>query len=722
MLRSRPKLIYLALLSAISLNSQLVAANDTTESEQERSAQNLKPLTVMGWRPSEVDGYKPSIASSFTKTEAPLLETPGSVSIVTEALFDDQNASSVSEALRNVAGVGSGPNAANVSVQEEVTIRGFQSSLVRVNGVQRRSTGPLSLANVESIEVLKGPFSVLYGDVSPGGFVNIQTKRPQRETAFIIGGDLSQNTEGRGTLGGLELDATGTVGESNNLLYRFITASDNGSSFIDDNDYEQQFIAPSLSYLSDDDRLRVDLDLTYLRNDQTFEFGVPARNGRPDNRFDYDTFLGSENSDKVTEDYTAELRANYEFNSQTEIDAALTYHRNEHFSKALRPFGPGQSVADDDTIGRSLSLRSLDTTDLQLETNLIHNVMIGETDWRFLVGADVRRTELEHAGPGFGNIVNFDTTNVFNPDNDVALPSSDSSEISRFFRRNDVTDAYGIYGQAEVWATDNLLLLAGLRYSRVDYTYEDAEPYRFNETPDNVDPRLAALYKINENTSVYTSYSSSFEQSFSFDPENTEPFEAEQIEAGLKFDLFNKRAMATASVFKITQKNRPVFNQETFLTESIGEDETKGFELEFRGAVTPNLNISASYAYLDNEVTKDINPDRIGNAAENVPQNEAALWVSYSGIKVDERPLTLNAGIFYEDEQFTSVNNEVTMPGYTTVDAGVGYDFKVNKSTVKVQAGVKNLFDREYYTSGFGEGISFRGTPRTVYVGFTSEF
>jgi iron complex outermembrane recepter protein len=710
-------------ISTFAIISTILPLQSLAE-EAGADAEVLTEVTVTGWRPSSVDGYNASLVSSFSKTESSILETPGSVSIVTEELFKDQNASNLSEVLRNVAGVGTGPNAANVSVQESFTIRGFTSPLIRVNGVQRRSTGPLSLANVESVEVLKGPASVLYGDVSPGGFINIQTKRPQREQAIYVEGDLNQNATGRGTMGGFEFDATGALNDSGTVLYRFITAADGGSSFIDENDREQYFIAPSLSYVAPDDSLRVDLDLTFLRNDETFEFGVPAKGDRITNKLGYSDFLGSKNSDKVTEDFTAELRANYQFNAKTEMDAAITYHRNEHFSKALRPFGSqGQQVAADDTVRRSFSLRSFVTTDTQLETNLIHNALIGDTAWRFLVGADVRRTKLEHTGPGFGNIANFDRVNLGNPDNDTALPSADSSEISRFADTKEVTDAYGVYAQSEVWLTDALMLQAGLRYTRLDYTFKDDEPFRFNETPDNVDPRFAALYKINDVTSVYASYSSSFEQSFSFDEANTKPFEAKQTEAGLKFDLFNGKALATASVFKITQKNRPVFNNETDRTESVGEDETKGFELELRGQVTDHLMVSASYAYLDNEVTKDINPDRIGNRNSNVPENEAALWLSYSGLQINNRPLKLNLGVFYEDKRFTNVStNRVSLPSYTIVDTGASYAFNLSGSEITLQGGIKNLFDREYFTSGFGDGIAFRGEPRTVYLKASTTF
>src|SRR6056297_3662626 len=250
--------------------------DEKTDAESETPAE-LDAISVLGWRPSDTLGYLADTLSSATKTENRLLDTAMSISVITEDLIIDQNALSLDEALRNVAGVGVGPNAANVSVQEEFTIRGFESALVRLNGVQRRSTGPLSTANIESIEVIKGPMSVLYGDLSPGGFINVQTKRPGPEAAAEFRTSLSTVAPGRGTTAYGSMDLTGPVTKDGQWLYRLIASGQGGNQFIDTADREQYFVAPSLSFIGADRRLRTDLDLTYLRNDETFQFGIPAR-------------------------------------------------------------------------------------------------------------------------------------------------------------------------------------------------------------------------------------------------------------------------------------------------------------------------------------------------------------------------------------------------------------------------------------------------------------
>jgi iron complex outermembrane recepter protein len=724
--RYTPEQALRQLLAGTGLQYRFPDANTVTieravEADGEGPLQ-LAPITVEGWRPSSARGYRPKFVSSATKTEAPLVDVPASVSVVTREVIRDQNARTVAQALRNVAGVVPGPNAANVSVQESFTIRGFTSSLVRLNGVQRRSTGPLSAANIDSVEVLKGPFSVLYGDLSPGGFINVQTKRPEREAGYEITAGLSQVTTGRGTQGSGSVDLTGPLNADGNLLYRFIASAEGGSMFVDEAEREQYFVNPSLAFIGVDDRLRVDLDFSYLKNDETFLFGIPARDDEPDRRLNRDLFLGSDENDKETEDYAAELRARYEVTEQTRIDAALTYHLNEHFSTALRPFGaPGQTVAGDDTVRRSFSLRSFDTMDLQFEANVVHELTWGVTDWRFLAGADVRRTTVDDSGPGSGNILNFDRVEVLAPVTDVALPSPDDPAIVRFDRSSETADAYGAYAQAEVWLYDRLKLLVGARYSQVDYVFEDNSGLRFEENPDSIDPRFGALFKLTPSTSLYGSYSTSFEQSFSFDPDNSKPLEAEQFEIGVKQEFFDGRAYATVALFDITQENLSTTDPDTGLPRQIGETSTRGVEVELSGEVLPGLNVIASYAYLDNEITKD-NDGNEGNRLPNVPEHAASIWANYEVFARDRERLTIGGGVFYVGERFTSARNGVVMPEYATVDVAVGYEFEAFGTPVSIRAGVKNLFDEDYFTSGFGEGIAFPGDPRTAWVRIGARF
>lgn len=712
--------------SAASDTTDESASSQPTERDTSQTSDGLmqlEPITVEGWRPTTTQGYRPEVVSSTTKTPTPINEVPNSVSVVTSDVIEDQNATSVSEALRNVPGVRPGPNPANVSVQEEVTIRGFESALIHVNGVERRSTGSLNTANIESVEVLKGPFSVLYGRLSPGGMVNIQTKRPQREAAYRLEGGLSQNLEERGSQGRGIVDATGPVTENGSVLYRFIASGEGGTTFIDDVEDEKYLVNPSFSFIGADNALRIDADFSYLRNDETFLFGIPAKDGEADMRIDYDAFLGANDSEKLTEDYTAELRTEYAVSENTSIDAALTYHRSEIDFKALRPFGPpGQTVAEDDTVRRSFDKRAFRTEDSEFEINGIHDFSVAAMDWRLLAGADVRRTTLDDTEQR-KVIVDFDTVNVLNPASDVLLPADDDPRISlRPFSEQEI-DSYGFYVQAETWIHDRIKLLGGARYDDVDYSFEDTDDFAFSQKDDQISPRAAVLVKMTPDTSVYGSYTSSYEQSLGFEPDAPplDPTEGKQLEVGLKQDFFEGDLFVTLSAFRLTQTNivqpGPV---------QTGEAETDGAEIEITGQINDRWRLSAAYSYLDNEITQ-ADDDSEGNRLANTPEHAASAFLLYDVLQTADDRLSVGGGVFYTGKTYSSTNNSVELPDYTTMDLTAQYAFNLGGTEMELRGGIKNVTDEEYYLGGFGagatgSGIAFRGEPRSLWAALSARF
>ena len=679
----------------------------------------LDAIVVQGWRTTELQGFRPQRISSALKTDEAIADTPASVSVVTEDVIRAQGARSVGDALRNVPGVTPGPNPGNVSVQEEVNIRGFQNEKVSVNGVERNSSGPLSLANVESVEVLKGPFSILYGDLSPGGFINVQTKRPQREFSAEIVGGLDQVTDGRGTLGNGSIDITGPLNEDGTFLFRLIASADGGTSFIEEVESERYLVAPSLSYIGLDGDLRVDFDYTYLENDETFEYGIPAFDGEPDTRIPFDTFLGSENNEKSTKDHTAELRADLQMTDATSIDAALTWHDYDHLTFALRP--GDQSTDDGDEIFRNLNVRDLQSTDLQFESNLTHEIEFEETNWRFLVGGDIRRTTLDIRNRQTNN---FDTTNVFNPDTKVPFPPL--GDVGPGFEADNTTIAWGMYGQAEVWIFDRLKLLGGFRYDDIEFERQrpglpDADVTRSDT---NVSPRAAALYKATPTTSVYGSYSTSFQQTVAFNPADPpfDPTEGKQFEIGLKQEFFDGSALFTVALFDLTQENLvqpdPVDSTRSV---QIGEAKTRGLEIEISGEVVEGFRVIGGYTFLDTEVSEATDGTE-GNRLTLIPEHAASLFATYAIFDRGDERLTVGGGVFYTGARFTETSNTVELPDFVTVDLMGEYAFTAGDKDLRARVGLKNVFDEEYFVSGFGNGIAYRGQPRTLSLELGVEF
>ena len=698
-------------------------ANTVTLKEQDDTQTGgplrLDPISVQGWRSTTTKGYRPEVISSATKTDSLIVDVPVSVSVVTAEVIADQNASSVREALRNVPGVEPGPNLANVSVQEEFTVRGFENSFVNVNGVERRSTGPLSVANIESIEVIKGPSSVLTGHVAPGGFINIQTKRPERQAAYELTGRVSQTTTGGGTKGRGVIDATGPVNESGSVLYRFIASAGGGSSFIDSVDQEQYLINPMISFLGSEDDWRVDVDLSYLRNDDTFQFGIPFRNGEPDTRIGRTTFLAFKDNKKVTEDFNAEVRAEYNFTEETRVDTALTYHLNEHLTRAQRSF-PDDEVQADDTFGSSLDNLDQESYDIEFETNLIHNIAAGSTDWRLLAGVDLSRSVFKDNDLFFA--LEEPEIDVLNPSNEARLPLKSDPDLFVLPDGENTTDTLGVYAQAEVWIHDRVKLLGGLRYEDVEF-----EAGRFGNSStqedDEVSPRGAILVKARPTTSVYGSYSKSFQQQSGSNAAGDpfEPTEGDQWEIGLKQEFFDGGLLATVAGFQVTQTNLPVTDPNSQVGSiQIGEVESKGVEVEIKGQIRDQLRLTAGYAYLDNEITVDPLGNQ-GNHLGNVPEHQASVFALYNVFSGNRNRLAVGGGLFYTGDRFVSENNSVELDNYVTADLTVQYGFRVSENEYQLKLGVKNIFDEEYFEQG-ATRIAFRGEPRTLFATLTARF
>ena len=677
----------------------------------------LDPVTVTGWRTTEIDGFRAQRITSALKTDEALADTPASVSVVTEDVIQAQDARRVEDALRNVPGVIVAPNEASVAGQEAFFIRGFQSPFISINGIERRGSGTLPLANVESIEVVKGPSSVLYGDLPPGGFVNVQTKRPQREFAFEAIGGLSQVINGRGTLGNGSIDMTGPIDEEGNFLYRFIASADGGSSFIDDVDNEQFLIAPSLSFIGFDGDLRLDFDFTYLYNDETFEHGVPTVDGGPDTRPSFSTFFGDEKSTKKSDDYTAELRADWQILESTSIDAALSYYFYDYESFALRPNQSG--VAPDDTITRNLNFQEATIEEPKLETNLTHETNFFESEWRFLAGGDVRRTTENTAE--FRTINPFDTTSVFDPVTDTPFPDpfgpAFTQEIEDFERE---VQAFGLYAQVETWLFENRLkLLGGLRYDEIDFSERvvlpDGSAFNTKQRDNSISPRAALLFKPAPFTSVYASYSTSFEQARGGNAGEPafEPTEGEQFEVGLKQEFFDGRAIATVALFDLTQENlvQPDPNDPTRRVQ-IGEANTRGVEFEVSGEVIDGLRIIGGYSFLDSEVAEASDGTQ-GNRLANTPEHAASLFATYDIFDRADEQFTVGGGVFFQGKRFTTQNNDVALDEFITVDVMSEYAFQAGSADLRARLGVKNVFDEEYFDTGRA-GIAFRGQPRTI--------
>ncbi|MCX7100974.1 MAG: TonB-dependent receptor, partial [Methylobacter sp.] len=255
-------------LSYRSTGTNTVTLEKAPEQINKADPTTLKPMTVKGNRNTELQSYSVSNATTGTKTDTPLFDTPISVQVVPKAVIDDQQAIGLENVLKNVSGVAKNWGFGADS-NENMYIRGFaNSNNIYRDGVLTPNT-PISLANTERVEVLKGPSAMLYGRAQPGGLVNIVTKRPKTDAYY----SLQQQFGSYDTYRTL-LDATNKITKDGSLAYRLNYEHLDSGSFRDNHPTTRDFLAPSLTWKITD-KTQLDLDFMYQNLKAVYDSGIP---------------------------------------------------------------------------------------------------------------------------------------------------------------------------------------------------------------------------------------------------------------------------------------------------------------------------------------------------------------------------------------------------------------------------------------------------------------
>ncbi|HWV14720.1 MAG TPA: TonB-dependent receptor, partial [Cellvibrio sp.] len=333
-----------------------------------------------------VDGYAATRSATATKMDVALIDTPASIQVVPEIVIKDQGAASLKDVARNVSGVRFDSTAGNRS--ENFNIRGFSSTrLARDGFLSPASFGDSSfvgLSNLSRVEVLKGPASMLYGQVEPGGLINLVTKKPLEE-AF---GKLS-GTYGSDDYKLIEADLNQPLSESGTLLGRLNTSYRHGGSFRDHSvSPEQLHIAPSLRWLPSEATI-VDLQFEYSDQERAYDRGLVAKSADNLTLLPRERYLGESYSLVKSEDQRATLSIEHSFNSDWTLRASTQMTNSDHPIKAVNP---ASLRADGRTLNRNYQEVNWETENYGAQANLIGNLSIGETDHNLLIGADKNQT------------------------------------------------------------------------------------------------------------------------------------------------------------------------------------------------------------------------------------------------------------------------------------------------------------------------------------------
>ncbi|MEM7062492.1 MAG: TonB-dependent siderophore receptor [Cyanobacteria bacterium P01_B01_bin.77] len=663
----------------------------------------------------EQTSYLATDTSTATRTDTPLRDVPQSIQIIPRQVIEDQQATSIEEVLENAAGViyqgddeGRG---------DEFSIRGFAFVPVLRDGFLlpgfSGDAAGAEVANLERVEVLRGPASVLYGESQPGGVINLVTKRPLSEPYYNL-----QLQGGNREFISPSIDLSGPLTDDGRLLYRLNALYRQEQGFHDyDNNFERFFIAPTLTWLiSDSTDLTVNLE--YTEDNEPQDVGIPAFGDGiadvPLNRVFNDPGVTRE-QDYLNVGYALEHR----FSENWQLRNQFRY-TSSSYEQSL---SPGPVFLDESTgvADRFFGAQTNETETYSLYTNVQGKFDTGPIQHTVLFGVDLARFESD-------GLTRFDFFNpapldIFDPDySAVPFPSEESIPI--FFDDFTRTDQLGIYLQDQIDILDNLILVAGLRYNTVDTEFTDSGlfPSESEQFDDALTPRIGIVYQPIEPISLYGNYSRSFVPITDSTDANGNPFDPEEgegFEVGIRGEIIENRLAATLAYFNITKQNVVTADPiNPFASVATGEQRSQGIDFDLTGEILPGWNIVASYAYIDAEVTED-NTDIVGNRLFGVPEHSASLWTTYEIQAGDLQGLGFGLGFNFVGEQQGDLDNSFQTDSYFLTNAAVFY----RQNDWQVQLNIDNLFDINYIESVNNRRFNiYPGDPLTVRASVSYTF
>lgn len=639
-------------------------------------------------------GYYERNASTALRQNISLLETPQSVFVINEALIKDQQSFRIDKVLLNDASVQKSNNF--LGAYSSFQIRGFElsngSNYLR-NGRPFFHLASPPIEVLERIEVAKGPSSVLYGTMAPGGLINMTSKRATRTDLK----GMVKATLGNNSFKHVHVDVGSALNKDGTLRGRANLVKENGNShkrFFDGSDFEidRQIVSANLEYdISDNTIIRFDYDDT--NDDRPQDAGLFAfpPNGLPAS--DPEIIITQPWSLYNSDVTNMALEVEHFFSNKWSIKAGVfeqDYERDRYDQqyRGLDPSVGDVVVRTRHRINRwNYQNAYVDVSGQFTTADFEHQILIGaETTVIDLNNNETSRNE---------NYV----TNIFSPIfvADPMIPVSDTPNIGETVRN-------GLFIQDVLKVNDQLRVIAGLRYDDFETFFERADGTRTSDYDvSNTTPRLGVVYLPASNQSWYVSFSQSFEPNspvagqFDNAGEELKPTFGDMYEVGYKWENQSGELLFGVALFDIERRNQP-FETEDNRIEQRGTQRHKGLEASLTGLIG-NLSLTGSLSILDAEFTKDDNPNLIGNTPTGVAELTAAFWIEYQ-FEDTLSGLSIQAGWRYEGDRPMDNANTFEHEAYHKVDIGLKYEHLIAKNTPLIyRLTTSNLFNESYYKS-----------------------
>ncbi|OON62057.1 TonB-dependent siderophore receptor [Massilia sp. KIM] len=681
------------------------AADDASSANADGVATEVQVVRVNATVEKDT-GFAPTQAQTAGKAPMRLLETPQSISVVTRELMESRQITNLQQALQTVAGV-SPVNFGRRGV-DDINIRGFRSTesllidgLVQSPGMWTRMTP----YGYERFEVLKGTASILYGQVQPGGIVNAISKRPKTQTfneASIevgsfglrtLSGDFNRPMSGDGKSAVRVNAQVSEVKDPTDFVYR-----------------KDRWAAPSVSF---DLGAKTDLVLfaTYSQSEWLRQQGVtpygtllPNPNGPVSlTRFTGEPGFGAYDIEQITVGYTLE--------HQFTPDLILRQNVRHETEKGVGNFvANGVLQANRRLQNRTATRQYMDYDLLATDTSLLSRFSALGVRHQLVAGLDAR-SGTSHLGARSCSLAPLD---LYQPvyGAAAACPANLTSDAPS---KLTVT---GLYAQDQIKFGNGWTALIGARHDRSKNDTDNRRTgQRTIEKDDATTFSGGLVYAITPNWSVYASRGESFLPvgGVTFAGEQFEPETGQQWETGLKYEGFGGRVTGSLALFDLRRQNVTTADpSHPGFSIQAGEQRARGVEFEAGADLRNGWKLTSSYAFTDTEVTRDSNPEILGKPLNLTPRHTVALWASYR-VPVFQR-VSVGLGARYVSEQKGAL--PFTLPSYTVADASLTYAGK----SFRVTAGVKNLFDRQYYDGAINANVVSPSMPRNYAVNATFFF
>lgn len=668
--------------SALAAQEETSSTTDTAAGAVQLNTQNINAKPEE--QPTQhVDGYVALKNASGSKTDTPITETPQSISVVTSDEMKDRHADTLADALHYTPGFTAQPDSFS-RVSDRFRIRGFDvesatGGLLR-DGMRLQNNsydGTQEPYGLERVEVIRGAASVLYGQLSPGGMVNGISKRPTDTPLHELNFEAGNND--RRQLSG---DFSGPLGDSDTLSYRLTMLKRDSDTNVDHVNDDKTYVAPALTWRPDEDTSLTFLSF-YQKTDTKFSAPLPYQMtkgvGDGPHFIGRHDFVGEPDYDDMNgEMYALGYEFEHRFDEHTKITHKLRYYDayvKWDYMQIQTTAAAIAASANTGLLRRQYSDRRERSRGVTSDTNVESKWNLGGMEHTFLVGFDGYDTSYDsHNFRANSASLNLNTFNYGAPILPNKSPTADRGSQLDTLQK-------GIYLQDQIKLDDHWIVDLGGRHDWADQDQRAfASGVKSSENNEATTYRAGLIYKADNGLAPYISYSESFfpvaVAEITTPGKTYNPTKGKQYEIGIRYQPEGRNLMLSAALYELKETNALIVDLNGNASQ-VGEQRSRGLELEAKADLTPQLSTIASYAYTDARITKSTIPTEVNQRSENTPYNQADLWLKYNFALFNVPKLSVGAGARYQGTTRAS-GVPTELPSYTLIDALASYQLDKN--------------------------------------------